>query len=182
MCFFSEPLLLEIFSYFETVKVLQIIVGILLLGISIFNGMMLYAQFQYYMLFHDRSTNMYGPPITNEFYIVLISTTVLAVMSIPTLIYQTKQIFQSPPQKPDDDLIDADNIEFKVKSTNNRFLYNSTKFYAFALLTQIILLGKRSSSVLSKMQTLTHWFLLIGFMLSAFVAIYFLAVSKRSSE
>lgn len=162
-------------------KALRIIVGVLVLAIFGFSLLLLYSQYQYLSM-ASRAPLGYRPSLTNEFYLVLISTLVLCVFSIPTLIYQVKQIFRSQPIQRTDDLIDDTELLLKPKRPVkvSKFLHGSTKFYAFALLTEVILLGKRSSGVLSKMATATHWYLLIGFALSAFVAIYFLTVDKKS--
>lgn len=161
-------------------KVLQIIVGILLLGIFAFSGLALYTESQVYIRYSNVSTGFHSRVLTNEFYMVLLATFVLAVTSIPTIIFQTQRIFQPPEKKSvNDDLIDDDDIQLKTNPRSGSFLYNCAKFYSFALFTEIILLGKRSSSVLSKLNEPWHWMLLGGFLLSIFVAVYFLAVSKK---
>ncbi|CAG5082448.1 hypothetical protein [Parvicella tangerina] len=162
-------------------KFLQVLVGVLVLGILGFSVMMLYSQYQYYTIAtaHQR----YSFSLTNEFYLVLISTIVLTILSIPTLIYQVKVIFFKKNLRQqvveDADLIDGDNIIISERTGPGRLLSGSAKLYAFALLTQVILLGKRSSGVLSRLNSTTDWLLLAGFALSMFVAIYFLAIDRR---
>lgn len=162
-------------------KILQTVIGILVLIIFGLSAYMIYAMAEYYFYFSGSEAKMYGLAITNEFYILLISTTVLAISSIPTILYQTQKILRKNRSKPnDDELIDDDDLELESETDDNRFLYNSTKFYSFALLTQIILFGKRFNGTYNKLETTNHWLILGGFMLAAFVAIYYLTMDRNT--
>ena len=160
-------------------KILQIIIGLLVLVILGISGFIVYQMLQFYFIYADNWNNGMSLPITNEFYILLISSIVLLILSLPTLLYQVQKIFRKTSAPPiTDDLIDDGDLEIKPKTAHNKFLYGSTKLYAFALLTQVILMGKRFNGSYNQLASLTHWLLLGGFMLGAFVAIYFLTVDK----
>lgn len=165
-------------------KILQVVVGFIVLGIFAFCIMLMYSQYQYYIIATDKSR--YSFDLTNEFYLVTLSTLVLTFFSIPTLIYQIKSLIQTGIKTnkalEDDDLIDGDNVLIKEKQGPGKFLHGSTKLYAFALLTEVILVGKRSTGVLSRLDRMDDWLLLGGFVLAMFTAIYFLAIDRADKK
>lgn len=162
-------------------KALQITVGILVLAILGISSLMLYSMIELYILFAGRPDNMYGASLPNEFYITLISTIVLIILSIPTIIYQARKIVRKAPLRIErDDLIDDDDIQKDGLTEESNFLIGSTRFYSFALFTQIILLGKRLNLQYLETISFSHWIVFVGLLLAAFVASYFLTPDKKS--
>lgn len=159
-------------------KVLNIIIAIGVLLIMAACGLILYAMFEYYRFATRTDFGGYGPTITNEFYILVISTFVLAIFSIPVIIYQIKKIVNTPENSNSDELIDSDEVAIAVKKSPRKLLYNSTKFYAFALLTQLILTGNKLMDSLGRMDDTYKWLFLAGFVSSAIIALYFLVGNK----
>lgn len=79
------------------------------------------------------------------------------------------------------DLIDDDIIGKPIQTTTHRYLFSSTRLYAFALFTQLILVGNKLINTFQRIDDTKQVIISFLVFMAALVGVYFLFINKKSS-